>query len=227
MQDRVSATPGRMLITPENGQPAFYATVEMADNPTVEGTPLNKANLLTDATAALFGLGSEAVPDDLFILLAPSYLKALNSYVVSNEDETIIFRFNDAGFDFSKKYYVKVDIPETEGSASNVDGGMNARNYSSSESYAVKLSYKGNVTSSSVPEITLKSRSCFVHINFSNNNVNGLPVHVHLTSIASGTASAFQGAIFANKTSGIERVNLYDLPQGTIITLYEGGVYAN
>ena len=54
-----------MLITPENGQPAFYATVEMADNPTVEGTPLNKASLLTDATAALFGLGTDAVPDDV------------------------------------------------------------------------------------------------------------------------------------------------------------------
>lgn len=65
MQDRVSTTPGRMLITPENGQPAFYATIEMADNPTVVGTPLNKASLLTDATAALFGLGPNAVPDDV------------------------------------------------------------------------------------------------------------------------------------------------------------------
>lgn len=65
MQDRVSETPGRMLITPENGQPAFYATVELADNPTVVGTPLNKASLLTDATAALFGLGTDAVPDDV------------------------------------------------------------------------------------------------------------------------------------------------------------------
>lgn len=69
MQDRVSATPGRMLITPENGQPAFYATVKMADNPTVEGTPLNKANLLTDATAALYGLGTDAVPDKAFAKL--------------------------------------------------------------------------------------------------------------------------------------------------------------
>lgn len=65
MQDRVSANPRRRLITPENGQPAFYATVEMADNPTVLGTPLNKASLLTDATAALFGLGADAVPDDV------------------------------------------------------------------------------------------------------------------------------------------------------------------
>lgn len=65
MTDRVSANPGRMLITPEDGSAPFYATVEMADNPTVVGTVLNKANLLTDATAALFGLGTDAVPDDV------------------------------------------------------------------------------------------------------------------------------------------------------------------
>lgn len=78
MQDRVSATPGRMLITPENGQPAFYATIEMADNPSVVGTALNKANLLTDATAALFGLGADAVPDDV---LARCVKYATGSYV--------------------------------------------------------------------------------------------------------------------------------------------------
>lgn len=32
---------------------------------TQQGTALNKANLLTDATAALFGLGSNAVPNDV------------------------------------------------------------------------------------------------------------------------------------------------------------------
>ena len=65
MIDRVSANPGRVLITPESGE-AYYATLTRADNPTVEGTPLNKSTLLTDATAALFGLGSNAVPDDVF-----------------------------------------------------------------------------------------------------------------------------------------------------------------
>ena len=64
MQDRVPANPGRVLITPENGSAAYYATVTRADNPTQKGTPLNKASLLKDATAALFGLGTDAVPDD-------------------------------------------------------------------------------------------------------------------------------------------------------------------
>lgn len=63
MIDRVSTNPGRVLITPESGEP-YYATLTRADNPTVEGTPLNKSTLLTDATAALFGFGGDAVPDD-------------------------------------------------------------------------------------------------------------------------------------------------------------------
>ena len=71
MQDRVP-TPGqegRVLITPENGSSPFYAKVEMADNPTQAGTPLNKATLLQDATAELFGLGADAVPDDVFSVI--------------------------------------------------------------------------------------------------------------------------------------------------------------
>lgn len=64
MQDRISVNPGRVLISPENGA-AYYATMTRADNPTHNGTPLNKASLLKDATAALFGLGVDAVPDDV------------------------------------------------------------------------------------------------------------------------------------------------------------------
>ena len=66
MYDRIP-TPGqegRMLISPEGGTP-YYATVAMADNPTQEGTFINKATLLKDATAALFGFGANAVPDDV------------------------------------------------------------------------------------------------------------------------------------------------------------------
>lgn len=42
--DRVPTNPNRMKITPENGSP-YYATVERADNPSVEGTPVNARNL--------------------------------------------------------------------------------------------------------------------------------------------------------------------------------------
>ena len=42
-KDRVPQKPGRVKITPENG-PAFYATLERADEPVQEGTPLNAGN---------------------------------------------------------------------------------------------------------------------------------------------------------------------------------------
>ena len=47
---------GRVIITPEGGGAPYYAKIQMADNPAQVGTPLNKANLFDDTTAALFGL---------------------------------------------------------------------------------------------------------------------------------------------------------------------------
>ena len=63
MQDRISKNPGRVLITPENGNSSFYATVTMADNPTQEGTPPTKANLLTDSVASKLRLDANATVD--------------------------------------------------------------------------------------------------------------------------------------------------------------------
>ena len=64
MQDRVPLYPGRVTLAPVSGQANTFDLVR-ADQPTQEGTPLNKASLLKDATAALFGLGTGAVPDDV------------------------------------------------------------------------------------------------------------------------------------------------------------------
>lgn len=69
MKDRIPVNPGRVLINPEDGSAPFYATMTRADNPTQEGTPLNKGSLLKDTTAALFGLGADAVPDDVLALI--------------------------------------------------------------------------------------------------------------------------------------------------------------
>ena len=77
MQDRVPVNPGRVLITPENGAAPYYATMTRADNPTQEGTALNKATLLKDATAAKLGLGADAVPDDAFNVLAAKNVQNL------------------------------------------------------------------------------------------------------------------------------------------------------
>lgn len=65
MQDRIPLYPGRVKMTPVAGQANTFDLVR-ADDPTQAGTPLNKATLLKDATAALYGLGTGAVPDDVF-----------------------------------------------------------------------------------------------------------------------------------------------------------------
>lgn len=51
MQDREPTYPGRVTLTPVYGLANTY-DMERADQPLQEGTPLNKASLLSDATAA-------------------------------------------------------------------------------------------------------------------------------------------------------------------------------
>lgn len=47
LKDRVSASPGRRLIKPEaDGMPDFYATIEMADEPTEPGNRINRQNVI-------------------------------------------------------------------------------------------------------------------------------------------------------------------------------------
>lgn len=43
-EDRRAAKPNRYLITPENGT-AYYATLERADEPVVDGTAINAETL--------------------------------------------------------------------------------------------------------------------------------------------------------------------------------------
>lgn len=64
MKDRVPLYPGRVKLVPVSGQENVY-DMTRADQPTQDGDPINKATLLQDATAALFGLGTDAVPDDV------------------------------------------------------------------------------------------------------------------------------------------------------------------
>lgn len=73
MQDREPTYPGRVTLTPVYGMANTY-DMERADRPLQEGTPLNKASLLKDATAALFGKTNAAVPDDILNLLSKSTL---------------------------------------------------------------------------------------------------------------------------------------------------------
>lgn len=94
MQNREPTYPGRVTMTPVFGQANTY-DMERADQPLQQGTPLNKATLLKDATAALYGLGTGAVPDEVLAELGKykqywwrRRLPAFNGYVEKQQDIT-------------------------------------------------------------------------------------------------------------------------------------------
>lgn len=65
MQDRQPTYPGRVKLTPVSGQANVY-DMERADQPIVEGTALNKANLLPDDVCAALGIPNTSTPADAF-----------------------------------------------------------------------------------------------------------------------------------------------------------------
>lgn len=69
MENRQPTYPGRVVLTPVPGAANTY-DMTRADDPTVEGTPLNKATLLQDATCAILDIPDTSVPNDAFVKLA-------------------------------------------------------------------------------------------------------------------------------------------------------------
>lgn len=112
MEDRVSLYPGRVKLIPVSGQTDVYDMVR-ADEPTQDGTALNKANLLTDVTAALFGLGTDAVPNDVLVKIKD--LIDVNAEAIANGTKIATGSYKGTGtygssnpckltFDFAPKF---------------------------------------------------------------------------------------------------------------------------
>lgn len=93
MQDRVPLYPGRVKLTPVAGQENTYDMVR-ADQPTQDGTPLNKDSLLKDTTASLYGLGVDAVPDDALVVLSRFQKGLGNEYVWSKTKLEDVHKYN-------------------------------------------------------------------------------------------------------------------------------------
>ena len=70
MIDRNVEFPSRYHITKVDGTDDVYELTPAPGTVSAEGTPINKATLLTDTTAMLYGLDNTAVPDNVFALLA-------------------------------------------------------------------------------------------------------------------------------------------------------------
>lgn len=66
MTDRNVQFPNRYQLVKVPGTDDIYDLTPAPGTITAEGTLINKATLLQDATAALYGLGTDAVPDEVF-----------------------------------------------------------------------------------------------------------------------------------------------------------------
>ena len=101
MQDRVPLYPGRVTLTPVSGQANTY-DLTRADQPTQEGTPLNKASLLKDATAARLGLGTSAVPDDILARVPFAEVRMVadvdTTVTMSRGETTLTAAVGDVGY---------------------------------------------------------------------------------------------------------------------------------
>ena len=117
MNDRVSLYPGRVTLTPVAGQANTY-DMARADQPTQEGTPLNKASLLQDVVCDILGLDYTATPNDALMSLAlPSGKYAISvtlkspggrpmhgvtlSGIVTAAGNSVVTNNNGVGFGFA------------------------------------------------------------------------------------------------------------------------------
>ena len=85
MKDRVPTYPGRVTLIPVAGQENTYDIVR-ADEPQQEGTPINKATLLNDATAEKLGLTGDPTVNDA---LAGILQKPIQATLAADGWETI------------------------------------------------------------------------------------------------------------------------------------------
>ena len=93
MQDRKVQYPGRMKLTDVIHGDEYTFDVKRAEGDIYsEGTPYTKAAVLTDETAALLGLTSEAAPNDAFAVIAERL-----SDIFPDEPEELIGGDENAG----------------------------------------------------------------------------------------------------------------------------------
>ena len=69
MENRIPTRPGRIKLTDDSGNSQYY-TMERADEPTVEGTPLNKATLFDSENESRYSCG---LPNDALKMLTKEW----------------------------------------------------------------------------------------------------------------------------------------------------------
>lgn len=93
-----------------------------------KGTDLNKANLLSDETAALYGLGADATPDDALKAAAGQIrYKVLNEIVTDGVNQPVI---SLAGLESQTLYCIFVYVPVNNAPFFTIQGGGSGRSRS-------------------------------------------------------------------------------------------------
>lgn len=125
MKDRVSLHPNRYKLTPVSGQADTY-DLSRADEPLEVGTPLDKAHLLRDETAAKLELDENATVDDAFDALYRQKLESkigdilytervpdLDVFVECNGASLSVNNYSELYAIVGKKYGHTGDVPKT------------------------------------------------------------------------------------------------------------------
>ena len=150
MKDRIPAEgkAGRVLITPENGSAPFYATVTMADEPLDEGTPLNKANLLTDETAGFYGKDENATVNNVLAELGvymQYWWKARSVEghyaAVFGATETVNLTVGPGANSYTLSYSSSYEINQTTGEVALVNPAVIEKTYNEDVSATLRGKY--------------------------------------------------------------------------------------
>jgi hypothetical protein len=81
MRDRIVQFPNRYKLTPVAGQADTYDLEAVPGIVTEAGTDLNKANLLSDATATMLGLTGDPTVNEALAKLSDGLKVAIGSYI--------------------------------------------------------------------------------------------------------------------------------------------------
>ena len=132
MRARQALNPGRIKLTFEDGS-TKYAVMERADNPVVEGDPLNPYTLLKDETCTMLGGDPETmVPDDAFQMLAALAASGGGSGDVGELEDTAFvvgtFTNSGAGWNTFKFRQPFEGVPNVVCQADAIDGIVQVQN---------------------------------------------------------------------------------------------------
>lgn len=148
MRDRQPTQPGRVKITPENGGEAFYAVMEMADEPTDLGTPPTKANLLTDETAGFYGKDENATVNNVLAELGvymQYWWKARSVEghyeAVFGATETVNLTVGPGANSYTLSYSSSYEINQTTGEVALVNPAVIEKTYNEDVSATLRGKY--------------------------------------------------------------------------------------